>query len=258
MAPLGLTAGRVAGKRAIITGAGSGMGRAAARRFSAEGAEVALLDIDESAIAAVAAELGGGPRVLALPVDVRDEAQVEAAVAQATSAFGGLDTVVANAGVQLAGQDDRADRLDLAVWQRTVDINLTGIFLTCKHGLRALLENGGGSVVCTASPTGLYGCAAGYDAYSSSKAGVYGLVRVMAADYASSGIRVNGVIPGYTDTAMTSWVDEEARRGLLATIPLGRAGTAEEVASVMLFLASDEASYVTGAVWAADGGMTAI
>ena len=258
MEPVGLTAGRVAGKRAIITGAGSGMGRAAAHRFYAEGAEVALLDIDESAIATVAAELGGGPRVLALPVDVRDEAQVEAAVAQATSAFGGLDTVVANAGVQLAGQDDRADRLDLAVWQRTVDINLTGIFLTCKHGLRALLENGGGSVVCTASPTGLYGCAAGYDAYSSSKAGVYGLVRVMAADYASSGIRVNGVIPGYTDTAMTSWVDDEARRGLLATIPLGRAGTAEEVASVMLFLASDEASYVTGAVWAADGGMTAI
>lgn len=258
MEPVGLTAGRVAGKRAIITGAGSGMGRAAAHRFYAEGAEVALLDIDESAIATVAAELGGGPRVLALPVDVRDEAQVEAAVAQATSAFGGLDTVVANAGVQLAGQDDRADRLDLAVWQRTVDINLTGIFLTCKHGLRALLENGGGSVVCTASPTGLYGCAAGYDAYSSSKAGVYGLVRVMAADYASSGIRVNGVIPGYTDTAMTSWVDDEARRGLLATIPLGRAGTADEVASVMLFLASDEASYVTGAVWAADGGMTAI
>jgi 3-oxoacyl-[acyl-carrier protein] reductase len=189
---------------------------------------------------------------------VRDEAQVEAAISRAASEFGGLDTVVANAGVQLAGQDDRADRLDLAVWQRTVDINLTGIFLVCKHGLRALLANGGGAVVCTASPTGQYGCAPGYDAYSSSKAGVYGLVRVMAADYASSGIRINGVIPGYSDTAMTNWVDEEAHRNLLATIPLGRAGTAEEVAAVMLFLASDEASYVTGAVWAADGGMTAI
>ena len=248
--------GRLAGKRAIITGAGSGMGRAAARRFHAEGASVGLLDIDERALAAVASELG--ERVLALLVDVRDEGQVESAVERATAAFGELDTVVANAGVQLAGQDDRADRLELATWQRTIDINLTGIFLTCKHGLRALLANGGGTVVCTASPTGQYGCAAGYDAYSSSKAGVYGLVRVMAADYASSGIRVNGVIPGYTDTAMTSWVDEEARRDLLATIPLGRPGTAEEVASVMLFLASDEASYVTGAVWAADGGMTAI
>ena len=250
--------GRLAGKRAVISGAGSGMGRAAARRFHAEGASVGLLDIDAAAVEAVAAELTGGPPALALPVDVRDEAQVEAAIAQAASAFGGLDTVVANAGVQLSGQDDRADRLDLAVWQRTVDINLTGIFLVCKHGLRALLANGGGAVVCTASPTGQYGCAPGYDAYSSSKAGVYGLVRVMAADYASSGIRINGVIPGYSDTAMTNWVDEEEHRKLIATIPLGRAGTAEEVAAVMLFLASDEASYVTGAVWAADGGMTAI
>jgi NAD(P)-dependent dehydrogenase (short-subunit alcohol dehydrogenase family) len=249
---------RLAGKRAVISGAGSGIGRAAARRFHAEGASVGLLDVDAAAIRAVAAELGDGPPALALPADVRDEAQVEAAISQAASAFGGLDTVVANAGVQLAGQDDRADRLNLAVWQRTIDINLTGAFLVCKHGLRALLANGGGAVVCTASPTGQYGCAPGYDAYSSSKAGVYGLVRVMAADYASAGIRVNGVIPGYSDTAMTSFVDEEAHRDLLATIPLGRAGTAEEVAAVMLFLASDEASYVTGAVWAADGGVTAI
>ena len=249
---------RLAGKRAVISGAGSGIGRAAARRFHAEGASVGLLDVDAAAIRAVAAELGDGPPALALPADVRDEAQVEAAISQAASAFGGLDTVVANAGVQLAGQDDRADRLNLAVWQRTIDVNLTGVFLVCKHGLRALLANGGGAVVCTASPTGQYGCAPGYDAYSSSKAGVYGLVRVMAADYASAGIRVNGVIPGYSDTAMTSFVDEEAHRDLLATIPLGRAGTAEEVAAVMLFLASDEASYVTGAVWAADGGVTAI
>ena len=249
---------RLAGKRAVISGAGSGIGRAAARRFHAEGASVGLLDVDAAAIRAVAAELGDGPPALALPADVRDEAQVEAAISQAASAFGGLDTVVANAGVQLAGQDDRADRLNLAVWQRTIDINLTGAFLVCKHGLRALLANGGGAVVCTASPTGQYGCAPGYDAYSSSKAGVYGLVRVMAADYASAGIRVNGVIPGYSDTAMTSFVDEEAHRDLLATIPLGRAGTAEEVAAVMLFLASDEASYVTCAVWAADGGLTAI
>jgi NAD(P)-dependent dehydrogenase (short-subunit alcohol dehydrogenase family) len=246
---------RLAGKRAVISGAGSGIGRAAARRFHAEGARVALLDVDTAALEAVAAELDGA---LALTADVRDEAQVEAAVGQAVSAFGGLDTVVANAGVQLAGQDDRADRLELAVWQRTIDINLTGIFLVCKHGLRALLAGGGGAVVCTASPTGLFGCAPGYDAYSASKAGVYGLIRVMAADYASSGIRVNGVIPGYSDTAMTSWVDAQTHQELIATIPLARAGTAEEVAAVMLFLASDEAAYVTGAVWAADGGQTAI
>jgi NAD(P)-dependent dehydrogenase (short-subunit alcohol dehydrogenase family) len=249
--------GRIQGKRAIITGAGSGMGRAAARRFHAEGARVALIDLDAPALDVLVAELEGGDDVLALPADVRDESAIEAAVGSAVEAFGGLDIVVGNAGVQLAGQDDRADRLSLEVWKRTVDINLTGMFLICKHGIRALLANGGGTVVCTASPTGLYGCAAGYDAYSASKAGVYGLIRVMAADYAPS-IRINGVIPGYSDTAMTSWVTPADKEALLRTIPMGRAGTAEEVASVMLFLASDEASYVTGAVWAADGGMTAI
>src|SRR6185436_81442 len=175
--------GRLEGKRAIISGAGAGMGRAAALRFAAEGARVGLLDIDETAAAAVAKEVGdGGGDALVLATDVTSEDQVQASVARATDAWGGLDVVVANAGVQLAGQDDRADRLDLAVWQRTIDINLTGIFLVCKHGIRALLANGGGAVVCTASPTGLYGCAPGYDAYSTSKAGVYGLIRVMAAD----------------------------------------------------------------------------
>ncbi len=247
---------RLDGKRAVISGAGSGMGQAAARLFAAEGAKVALLDVDEEAIKSLAAELGAD--ALALRTDVTDEAQVEAAVKAATDAFGGLDTVVANAGVQLAGQDDRADRLSLEVWRRTVDINLTGQFLVCKHGLRALLENGGGAVVCTASPTGQYGKAPGYDAYSASKGGVYGLIRVMATDYAPHGIRVNGVIPGYMDTPMTNWVDAEEQRRLLTSVPLGRPGRAEEIAPVMLFLASDEASFVTGAVWAADGGMTTV
>jgi 3-oxoacyl-[acyl-carrier protein] reductase len=251
--------GRLEGKRAIISGAGAGMGRAAALRFAAEGARVGLLDIDETAAAAVAKEVGdGGGDALVLATDVTSEDQVQASVARATDAWGGLDVVVANAGVQLAGQDDRADRLDLAVWQRTIDINLTGIFLVCKHGIRALLANGGGAVVCTASPTGLYGCAPGYDAYSTSKAGVYGLIRVMAADYAREGIRVHGVVPGYTRTPMTTWVSPDEHEALVKTIPLGRQGEPEDVASVMLFLASDEAAYVTGAVWAADGGMTAI
>jgi NAD(P)-dependent dehydrogenase (short-subunit alcohol dehydrogenase family) len=257
ISPTTAASGRIQGKRAIITGAGSGMGRAAARRFHAEGASVALVDLDEGALDAIVSELGGGDSVLALPADVRDEAAIEAAVARTAAAWGGLDIVVGNAGVQLAGQDDRADRLSLEVWKRTIDINLTGMFLICKHGIKALLAGGGGAVVCTASPTGQYGCAPGYDAYSSSKAGVYGLIRVMAADYAPT-IRVNGVIPGYSDTAMTSWVTPADHEALLATIPMRRPGTAEEVASVMLFLASDEASYVTGAVWAADGGMTAI
>src|SRR5262249_38918124 len=137
--------GRLERKRAIISGAGAGMGRAAALRFAAEGARVGLLDIDEAAAAAVAKEVGdGGGDALVLPTDVTSEDQVAGAVVRAGDAWGGLDVVVANAGVQLAGQDDRADRLDLAVWQRTIDINLTGIFLVCKHGIRALLANGGG------------------------------------------------------------------------------------------------------------------
>lgn len=247
------------GKRAIVTGAGAGMGRAAAERFAREGARVALLDVDEAAASETAAGIArDGGEALVLASDVTDEDAVAAAIDRARAAWEGLDVIVSNAGVQLAGQDDRADRLELAVWQRTLDINLTGMFLVCKHGIRALLASGGGSVVCTASPTGLYGCAPGYDAYSASKAGVYGLVRVLAADYAREGIRVNGVIPGYMDTPMTDWVTPEEHAALLETIPLGRAGRAEEVAAVMSFLASDDASYATGAVWACDGGMTAI
>ena len=251
--------GRLEGKRTIVSGAGMGMGRAAAVRFAAEGARVGLLDVDEAAARAVADEIeAGSGEALVLRCDVSKEEEVAAAVERATAAWGGLDVVVANAGIELAREDDRADRLDLAVWQRTLDVNLTGIFLTCKHGLRALLASGGGSVVCTCSPTGLFGCAPGLDAYSTSKAGVCGLVRVMAADYAREGIRVNGVVPGYTRTPMTEWVTPEEHEQLLATIPLGRQGEPEDVASVMLFLASDEAAYVTGAIWAADGGMTAI
>jgi NAD(P)-dependent dehydrogenase (short-subunit alcohol dehydrogenase family) len=248
--------GRLDGKRALITGAGAGMGRAAAVKFAGEGARVGLVDVDEEAAQETAALVGDA--ALILPADVRDEVALAGAVDRAVAAWGGLDVVVANAGVQLAGQDDRADRLDAAVWQLTLDVNLTGIFLTCKHGIRALLASGGGAVVCTCSPTGLYGCAPGYDAYSASKGGVAGLVRVLAADYAADGIRVNGVVPGYTDTPMTNWVTPEEHEALLKTIPLGRAGRPEEVAAVMAFLASDEASYTTGALWAADGGLTAI
>ena len=247
--------GRLTGKRCVITGAGAGMGRAAAEKFAAEGARVGLIDADAGSLDAVAGEIGEA--ALPLRADVRDEEEVASAIARLVEAWDGLDVVVANAGVQLAGRDDRADRLELDVWHETIDVNLTGMFLTCKHGLRALLVEGRGAVVCTCSPTGLFGCAPGYDAYSASKAGVYGLVRVLAADYAPS-IRVNGVVPGYTETPMTSWVTPDEHEALLRTIPMRRAGRADEVAAVMSFLASDEASYTTGAVWAADGGMTAV
>lgn len=250
--------GLLAAKRALVTGAASGIGRATALRFAAEDARVALLDIDERALAAAVRACGDG--ALALAADVSDEAAVSAAFGEAASRWGGLDIVVADAATQLPGRDGVVEGVELDVWQRTLDVNLTGAFLTAKHGVRALLAAGGGALVCVGSPAGAYGIARGLTAYSASKAGVVGLVKVLAADYAAAGIRVNGVFPGITETPMNAaaMADAAGWDELLRSVPLGRAGTAEEVAAVVSFLASDQASYVTGAVWTVDGGLTAV
>jgi NAD(P)-dependent dehydrogenase (short-subunit alcohol dehydrogenase family) len=248
----------LAGRKAIITGAANGIGLATAARFSAEGAAVVLLDCEAEQVRRAAASISGGRAIV---VDVRDEAAVAAAVSEAEQALGGLDIVVANAAIEPL-DDDRADRLDTAVWRRVIDINLTGVFLTAKFGLKALLRSGAAdrNLICTVSPTGIRGSAPGQDAYSTSKAGVLGLMRVMANDYAADGIRINGVMPGFTDTRANAaiFADRAKLAAVNAIVPLGRAGTPAEVAALMAWVASSEARYATGAVFVVDGGMTAI
>jgi NAD(P)-dependent dehydrogenase (short-subunit alcohol dehydrogenase family) len=248
----------LAGRKAVITGAANGIGLATAARFSAEGAAVVLLDCEAEQVRRAAASISGGRAIV---VDVRDEAAVAAAVSEAEQALGGLDIVVANAAIEPL-DDDRADRLDTAVWRRVIDINLTGVFLTAKFGLKALLRSGAAdrTLICTVSPTGIRGSAPGQDAYSTSKAGVLGLMRVMANDYAADGIRINGVMPGFTDTRANAaiFADPAKLAAVNAIVPLGRAGTPAEVAALMAWVASSEARYATGAVFVVDGGMTAI
>ncbi len=195
-----------------------------------------------------------------LAADCSVEADIRAAVDRAGEEWGGLDVVVSNAGIELLDDDRPVDRLPLEVWDRLIRTNLTGQFLTCKHGARHLLESGGGAIVCIGSNCGFFGVALGEPAYSASKAGVFAMMRVMANDYASSNVRVNMVVPGLIDTPMNApLATDEALRDLWTQpVPLKRMGTSDEIASAILWLASDEASYTTGAILVVDGGMSAV
>ncbi|GAB2728220.1 SDR family NAD(P)-dependent oxidoreductase [Arthrobacter bambusae] len=248
---------RLDGKTALVTGAGSGIGLAVAQRFVAEGARVYFADINLEA-AEKAAAVTGSALAQALRMDISDEASVSAAYA-AVAEGGALDVVVANAGVQLFGQDARVGDLDLAVWEKTVAINQRGAFLTLKHAVRAM-EGRGGSIICTGSPTAVVACGQTFTAYTSSKAGVHGLARVVAADYAAAGIRVNTVVPGYTETPLVRTIadDPVSRAGLVDSTMLGRPGTAADVEGIMVFLASDDSAYATGGLFTVDGGLTAL
>ncbi|BCW62918.1 SDR family oxidoreductase [Arthrobacter sp. StoSoilB22] len=248
---------RLTGKTAMVTGAGSGIGLAVAQRFTAEGARVYFADINLEA-AAKAATATGSDMATAVAVDISDEKSVEAAYA-AIAADGGLNIVVANAGVQLFGQDTKVGDLPLEVWEKTVAVNQRGAFLTLKHAVRAL-QGRGGSIICTGSPTAVVACGQTFTAYSSSKAGVHGLARVVAADYAEEGIRVNTVVPGYTETPLVQAIadDPASRAGLVNSTMLGRAGAAADVEGIMVYLASDESAYATGGLFTVDGGLTAL
>jgi 3-oxoacyl-[acyl-carrier protein] reductase len=247
---------RLEGKTALVTGSGTGIGRAVAERFAREGARVIIADRDASAASETADAIG--PPARAAVMDISDEASVEAAFGLLGAEGWAPDVVVANAGVQLFGHDAAAADLDLDVWKRTIDINLTGTFLTVKHAVRSMLTTGGGSIILTGSPTGINGEGRDFTAYSASKAGIHGLGRTVAAAYADRGIRVNTVVPAYTETSLVTTItsDPEARAAIIGRIPMGRAGAPGDVEGIMVFLASDDAAFATGALFAVDGGMT--
>lgn len=258
--------GRVEGKRTIVTGAGTGIGRATALLFAREGARVGLIGRREEKLREVADTIDSfGGTSLVLPCDVGSEEQVAATYDHAMTAWGGLDAVVAVAGIEPWGLppgqgDERVDGLELEVWERIIHNNLTGMFLTLKYTVRAMLKTGGGAIVVTGSPTGLYGVALGENAYSASKAGCHGLARVVANEVARDGIRVNIVVPGLIDTQVNATIFQNPSEleAFCQQIPMRRGGSPEEVAGMNLWLCTSEASYCSGGEFVVDGGWTSI
>jgi NAD(P)-dependent dehydrogenase (short-subunit alcohol dehydrogenase family) len=249
--------GRLEGKVAVVTGAGSGIGQEAARAFAREGAIVGILDRNGPAVDATVAEIGD--HAFPLVCDVSDETSVAAAFDEVRRRHGRLDVLYNCAAVQLIGEDAPVHDLDIDVWQRTHDVNLRGVYLTNKYGVRLMMESGdGGSIINAGSPTGLTMCGAGWHAYSSSKAGVMALTRIMAADYAPYGIRVNGIVPGSIETPLTKPLmdDPEIRARLVALHPIGRVGTPQDMAGIAVFLASDDSRFATGSHFHVDGGIS--
>jgi NAD(P)-dependent dehydrogenase (short-subunit alcohol dehydrogenase family) len=250
---------RLEGKACLITGAGSGMGRAAAVRFAKEGALVAAMDLRAESVEETASLITKqGGRAVALSGDVSKEADVKRAVAETVKAFAGLHVLYNNAGI-FPSDDHSVVDTEEAVWDKVYAVNVKGIYLVCKHGIPQLLKAGGGSVINIASFVAFVGCSVPQDAYTASKGAVIALTKSLAVQFGPKGVRANAICPGPIETPLLmEWLlkepKEKAKR--LNRIPMGRFGKPEDIVNVALHLASDESSWTNGAALVVDGGIT--
>ncbi|MFQ5427075.1 MAG: SDR family NAD(P)-dependent oxidoreductase [Gaiellales bacterium] len=251
--------GRLAGRRAIVTGAAGGQGEAVARRLVREGAHVVITDQAHDALEELQGSLvatRADTEVLAVPADVSDEPQVRGLVEAAVEALGGLDIVYNSAAVRLGGRDTTVDRLDREVWDRTLAVNLTGTYLVCKHTIPHLLRSSGGVIVNVSSTAGIGGDAEAH-AYGASKGGLISLTLGIAQRFGPEGLRAIVLCPGLVDTPMLqdALAGEALTQELVGTTALRRIGTPDEIAAYAAFLVSEEARFVTGCVVRVDGGL---
>lgn len=252
---------RLSGKVAIITGAAAGLGRAIAARFAREGALVVAADTNAAdgnfLVDRLTAE---GCDAIFVRTDVADENAVRNLVESALARYRRIDILCNNAGILLADRDVPIHELSAETWDFIMSVNLRGAFLCAKYTIPAMLAQGGGSIIQMGSPTGMIGCAPRLTAYSTSKAGIMGMTRVMAAAYAQNNIRVNSIAPGTMETPMNRHLltDPAIREQTRSTVPLGRIGKPEDIEGLAVFLASDESSFCTGGLYLCDGGLTAM